>query len=94
MGACGLVRARKALVTRGQAQLIRLLLICAAWAIGQTLVIGLAVQGIDFVVPAALAVGVYLLTLDLGRPRSVGADAKYWRGRRIDEDQRGRGRWN
>ncbi len=79
-------------MTREQAQLIRLLLICAAWAIGETLTRSLAVQGIDLVVPAALAVGVYVITEELGRPRSGGGDAKYWRGRRIDDDRRGR--WN
>ncbi len=82
-------------MTRQQAQVVRLLLMCAAWAFGQTLLIGLAVgSGAEFVVPAALAIGVYLITEDLGRPRFGGGNVKYWRGRRIDEDERGGGRPN
>lgn len=83
-------------MTREQSQIVRLLLMCAAWAIGQTLTIGLGAGIVDFVVPAALAVGVYLITEDLARPRLSGDNVKYWRGRRIDDDERPgrRGRWN
>ena len=42
---------------------------------------------------AYLALGVLVLTADLGRPRpGGGGDLKYWRGRRIDDERRGR--WN
>ena len=92
MGEGGLVRARAGRVTREQAQLVRLLLMCAAWSIGQMLTIGLPLQLADIVVPAALAVGVYVVTDDLGRPRVGGGNVKYWRGRQIDDDERGR--WN
>lgn len=67
---------------------------CAAWAIGQTLTIGLGVSFADLIVPAVLAAGVYLLTEDLVRPRTRGGNVKYWRGRRIDDDDPPRGRWN
>jgi hypothetical protein len=81
-------------VTRQQAQLVRLLLMCLAWAIGQTLTIGVAVGFVDTVIPAALAIGVYVVTDDLGRAGFGGGTAKYWRGRRIDDDERRGGRWN
>jgi len=81
-------------VTRPQAQIVRLLLMCAAWAVGQVLTFGLSVQGLDLVVPAALAIGVYVVTDDLGRPRFDRGNARYWRGRRIDEDPPKRDRWN
>jgi hypothetical protein len=81
-------------VTRQQAQLVRLLLMCLAWAIGQTLTIGVAMSFVDTVVPAALAIGVYVVTDDLGRTGFGGGNTKYWRGRRIDDDERRGGRWN
>lgn len=93
MGARGFLRAPAEVVTRQQAQLVRLLLMCAAWAAGQVLTFGLSVQGLDLVVPAALAIGVYVVTDDLGRPR-IDKDARYWRGRRIDDHPPKRDRWN
>ncbi len=81
-------------MTRQQAQLVRLLLMCAAWAAGQALTFGLSVHGVDLVVPAALAIGVYVVTEDLGRPRVNRSDTRYWRGRRIDDDPPKRDRWN
>jgi hypothetical protein len=85
--------------TRERAQLIRLLLICAAWAAGQVIVYsvfaqGYGVPGADLLVPAALAIGVYVVTEDLGRPRFDRNNAKYWRGRPIDDDRPRRDRWN
>jgi len=79
-------------MTRAQAATLRFFLICAAWAIGQTLTWGVA-GALGVVIPAALAIGVLVVTADLGRPRPGGGDLKYWRGRRIDDDER-RGRWN
>ena len=89
-------------MTHEQSQVLRLVLMCVAWSIGQTLTIGLGVSFVDLVVPAALAIGVYLLTEDLARPRFSRGDLKYWRGRpvddaarrRSDEDERRGGRWN
>jgi hypothetical protein len=80
-------------MTRGQAAILRFVLICAAWALGQTLTLGLALGTIGVVIPAALALGVVVLTADLGRPRAAGGELKYWRGRQVDDDER-RGRWN
>jgi hypothetical protein len=81
-------------VSREQAQLVRLLLVCAAWAIGQTLTYGLSIQGFDVIIPAGLAVGVYAVTDDLGRggTRGRGGAVKYWRGRPVDDERRDR--WN
>jgi hypothetical protein len=94
VGAAGLVRAPPlSRVTRAQAAILRFFLICAAWAIGQTLTWGVA-GPLGVVIPAALAIGVLVVTNDLGRPRpGGGGDLKYWRGRRVDDDER-RGRWN
>ncbi|HJW47878.1 MAG TPA: hypothetical protein VJ726_00515 [Candidatus Limnocylindria bacterium] len=80
-------------MTRGQAAVLRFVLICAAWSVGQTLTWGLALGTIGVVIPAALALGVLVLTEDLGRPRAASGDLKYWRGRRVNDDER-RGRWN
>ena len=94
MGARGVLRASAEVVTRQQAQLVRLLLMCGAWAAGQVLTFGLSVQGLDLVVPAALAIGVYVVTEDLGRPPFDRGNVRYWRGRRIDEDPPKRDRLN
>jgi hypothetical protein len=79
-------------MTRAQAAILRFILICAAWAVGQTLTWGVA-GPLAVVIPAALAIGVLVVTADLGRPGPNGGDLKYWRGRRVDDDER-RGRWN
>lgn len=80
-------------MTREQAAILRFVLICAAWAIGQTLTWYLSLGTLGVIIPAALALGVLVLTGDLGRARFSGSDIKYWRGRRLDDDER-RGRWN
>jgi len=80
-------------MTRQQAAILRFVLVCAAFAVGQTLTWGLAIGPLGVVIPAALAIGVLAVTADLGRPRASGADLKYWRGQRVDDDKR-RGRWN
>ena len=80
-------------MTRERAAILRFVLICAAWAIGQTLTWYLSLGTFGVIIPAALALGVLVLTADLGRPRpGGGGDLKYWRGRRIDDERRGR--WN
>ena len=81
-------------MTREQAQLVRLLLICLAWSIGQVLTIGLALGPANVIVPAVLGIGVYAVSDDLARSDDGGGDAKYWRGRRVDDDRRGGGRLN
>ena len=94
MGAGGLVPARTHVVTREQAQLVRLLLMCLAWALGQSLTISIPIDLANIVIPAALAIGVYAITGDLGRPRFDRGEVKYWRGQRIDDDRPGRDRLN
>lgn len=79
-------------MTREQAAILRFVLICAAFAVGQTLTWGL-VGPLGVVIPAALAIGVLVLTADLGRPRARSGELKYWRGQRIEDDER-RGRWD
>ena len=82
-------------MTRPLSAVLRFVLICAAWAVGQTLAWGLALTTLGVLIPAVLALGVLVVTADLGRPRAAvgGGDLKYWRGRRIEDDER-RGRWN
>ena len=81
-------------MTRTQAAILRFVLICAAWAVGQTLTFGLIDIGpFGVIIPAALAIGVLVVTEDLGRARPTGGGIKYWRGQRVDDDER-RGRWN
>lgn len=89
-------------MTREQSAILRLVLICVGWAVGNTLTWGLDLGSVGVVVPAALAIGVLVVTEDLGRPRATGRGLKYWRGRRIDDteqprridDIRRRDRWN
>jgi hypothetical protein len=80
-------------MTRERAAILRFVLICAAWAVGQTLTWYLSLGTFGVIIPAALALAALVLTADLGRARPTGGDLKYWRGRRIDDDDR-RGRWN
>lgn len=79
-------------MTREQAALLRLGLACAAWAVGQTLTYGLSLGTVGMAVPVVLAVGVFAITDRLGEPRYGGGNVRYWRGRRTDENERGR--WN
>jgi hypothetical protein len=74
-------------MTRAQAAILRFVLVCVAWAVGQTLTWGVALGPVGVVIPAALAIGVLVVTQDLGRPRATGGDLKYWRGRRVDDER-------
>ena len=69
---------------RERAQLIRLVVICAAWALGEALVWQLQVAGLGLVVPALLAAAAYVATRDLFAGTG---GATYWRGRPIDRDR-------
>ena len=69
---------------RQRAQLIRLVAICAAWALGEALVWQLAAGGLGLVVPALLAAAAYVATRDLF---AGGGGTTYWRGRPIDRDR-------
>ena len=74
----------------------RLLLICAAAAAGETIAYQLEAYGVTMWVGLVFGAAAYILTQDLDRPRSGGGrrgEIKYWRGRRIDDDD-GPRRWN
>jgi hypothetical protein len=79
----------RALVTYA---LWRLLLICVAAAAGETIAVQL--EAYDIVMWVGLFCGAiaYVVTQDLDRPRPGGGrrrgEIKYWRGRRIDDDDR------
>lgn len=70
---------------RERAAVIRLLIVCAAWALGVALVSELGVGGLGFAVPPLLAAGAYMATRDVtwGAP----GGPEYYRGRRIDRDR-------
>ncbi len=70
---------------RERMQLIRLVVICAAWAFGEALVWQLQVAGLGLVVPALLAAAAYIATRDI-TPLG-GGDTTNWRGRSIDRDR-------
>jgi hypothetical protein len=69
---------------RERAQLIRLVVICAAWALGEALVWQLGAGGLGLVVPALLAAAAYVATRDIF---VASGGATYWRGRPIDRDR-------
>jgi hypothetical protein len=69
---------------RERAQLMRLVVISAAWALGEALVWQLQVAGLGLVVPALLAAAAYVATRDVFTPRG---DVTYYRGRPIDRDR-------
>jgi hypothetical protein len=74
----------------------RLLVICVAAAAGETIAYQLEAYDIVMWVGVFVGAAAYLLTQDLDRPRPSGGrrgEIKYWRGRRVDEDD-GPRRWN
>ena len=64
--------------------ILRLAIICAAWAVGEALVRQVGASGLGIVVPALLASAAYFATRGAGRS---GGDVTYWRGRPIDRDR-------
>jgi hypothetical protein len=71
----------------------RLLLICVAAAAGET--IAYQLEWYDVITWVGLLIGAaaYVLTQDLDRPRYGGGrrgEIRYWRGRRVDDDDRPR----
>ncbi len=68
-----------------RAAYLRLVILCAAWALGEALVRQFA-PGLGVVVPALLAAAAFVATSDLGGPGRSG-EVIYWRGRRIDRDR-------
>jgi hypothetical protein len=75
------------MTVRERAALLRVAIVSAAWALGETLEWQLGARALGPLVPAILAAAAYVATRDLGG--AGGGDGAYWRGRRID-----RGRWN
>jgi uncharacterized metal-binding protein len=74
----------------------RLLLICAAAALGETIAYMVDAYDVMMWVGIAFGAAVYIFTQDLDTPRGRGrrrGEIKYWRGRRIDDDD-GPRRWN
>ena len=75
------------MTAKERAALQRLLIIAAAWAAGETALRLIGLAGIATLAGAALGAGAYVATRDLGTPRR-GGDVIYWRGRRIDPNDR------
>ncbi len=65
--------------------ILRLVLICAAWAVGETLEYMFGARALGPLLPIILAAAAFLATRDL--PWGGGSDETYWRGRRIDRDR-------
>ncbi|HEV8537068.1 MAG TPA: hypothetical protein VGR87_15290 [Candidatus Limnocylindria bacterium] len=83
-------------MNRTQAAYVRLFLICAAYALGVVVAQQLDASAIGMWVGAALGAAAYVFTQDLDRPRRGGGgrgEIRYWRGRRVDDDD-GPRRWN
>ena len=69
----------------------RLLVICVAAAAGETIAYQLELYGEVMWVGVLFGAAAYIFTQDLDRPRPGGGrrgEIKYWRGRRIDDDDR------
>jgi len=97
LGEGGLIRAEERYaVNPTQAAYLRLLLICAAVAAGETAAWALDATSIGTIVGAILGAAVFVVTQDIDRPSRGGGrrgEIRYWRGRQIDDDQ-GPRRWN
>jgi hypothetical protein len=74
---------------------LRLMAICAAFAAGETAAWAVDATAVGSLVGAALGAAAYVLTQDIDRPRRGGGrgEVRYWRGRRVDDDD-GPRRWN
>jgi hypothetical protein len=69
----------------------RLLVICVAAAAGETIAYQLELYSEVMWVGVLFGAAAYIFTQDLDRPRPGGGrrgEIKYWRGRRIDDDDR------
>lgn len=67
--------------------LVRLAIVCAAWALGEALVWQFRAYALGPVVPALLAAAAYVATRDLFGSGGGGGDVTYYRGRPIDRDR-------
>lgn len=68
-----------------RAALIRLVIVAAAWALGEALVFAVGARGLGVVVPAILAAAAFMATRGMASPWRGGD--QYWRGRPIDRDR-------
>jgi hypothetical protein len=66
----------------------RLLVVCGAYALGETLAWTVGAFDVAMFVGLALGAAAYVLTQDLGS--GGGGQQRYWRGRRVDDDKRPR----
>ena len=71
-------------MSRDRAALLRLVLVCAGWAIGAVVTYALGLRLLDPLPSALAAAGVYAATGQLQTPARR-RDVRYWRGRPIDE---------
>lgn len=69
---------------RERAALIRLAIVCAAWALGEAVAWQAGATAMGPVVGAILGAAAYLATRD---GEGGGSEPRYWRGRRIDGDR-------
>ena len=69
----------------------RLLLMCGAFAFGETLAWTAGAFDMAMWVGLAFGAAAYILTQDVGRGGGGRGQPRYYRGRRIDDDKR---RWN
>jgi hypothetical protein len=86
MGAGSVVREeRPALVTtRERAALLRLVIVCAAWALGEAIEWQMGALGLGALFPAILAAAAYIATAGL---MASTIPASYYRGRPVDRDR-------
>ena len=86
VGPRGIVRAPERRVTsRQQRALLRLVLLAAAWALGDAAAWALGVRELGYVLPPLFAAAAYLWTRDA--PMGRRGNVTYWRGERIDRDR-------
>ncbi len=71
---------------RERAAILRLVIVCLAWALGEALVWQLHASGLALIVPALLGAAAYMATREGGSPGG-GDGETYWRGQRIDRDR-------
>lgn len=72
---------------RQRSALVRLLVLAAAWAAGETVMRQLGMPGPATLVGAALAAAAFMATRNVALGKRGGGDVIYWRGRRIDRDR-------
>ncbi|MFN2519784.1 MAG: hypothetical protein ABR525_01925 [Candidatus Limnocylindria bacterium] len=68
-----------------RAALLRLLLVCAGWAVGAVVAYGLGLRLLDPLPSALAAAGVYAATGPVLAAPTRRHDVRYWRGRPIDQ---------